>query len=693
MSSAVLATFGLLAASFAFELHRAHGTVGDIRVDVLAWLGTGLALSALLMLVRERRADAALRDSEQRYRLLAENVSDAIGVLDLDLRYAYASPAFHTLAGHRPEELVGRSALDLVHPDDVERVRAAVEAAAAGTAGEPVEYRLLTRDGGAVWVEGSMRRLSGPQAAGRASVVAALRNVNRRKQIERELHDSHERLNFALEAAQAGVWNWDPATDRRTWSDSNYQLHGLDPACPVPTHEAWLRIVHPEDRAAVDAATRGIAESGRRGQNFEFRILRPDGTTRWLSSRGRMVSGVDGQALRISGLNFDVSSLKEMEEALRRSEARLRRSEAHLARAQAVARTGSWELDVRTGEAHWSSEMYRILDLPESWQPTREGMLDLVARDARDRLRAFLAQAEGGITPAGIEIRIPGPEGGTRYGWCECEPARSESGEVTGIVGTLQDVTELRLAETRRLELERQLQQAQKMEALGTLAGGIAHDLNNALMPVLGMTELILEELPEDSRSRADLALVLEGAARARALVRQILAFSRKEAPERRAVDLAEVVASACDFLRRVLPAAVDLRCRLAAGAVVLADPMQLHQVVINLVTNAAQAIGEAPGAITVELEKDGATVRLAVADTGPGMDDAVLARVFEPFFTTKPVGEGTGLGLAVVHGIVAGHHGRIGVESRPGAGAVFTITLPATTAVPAAESLPCPAY
>jgi two-component system cell cycle sensor histidine kinase/response regulator CckA len=255
--------------------------------------------------------------------------------------------------------------------------------------------------------------------------------------------------------------------------------------------------------------------------------------------------------------------------------------------------------------------------------------------------------------------------------------------QVAAVVGTLQDVTIMRRAEAKRFELERQLQQSLKMEALGTLAGGIAHDLNNALVPVLGLTECVLENLPAGSRERADLEVVVGGAARARDLVRQILAFSRKEAPTRHAVDVGRIVSSTWNLLRRALPPAIRVECNATPGAIVMADPSQLQQVVVNLVTNAAQAIGGCPGAIVISVARIGGEVVLSVADTGNGMDDATRARIFEPFFTTKQVGEGTGLGLAVVHGIVTAHGGKIDVRSDPGAGTVFDVALPAVT-VPA---------
>jgi signal transduction histidine kinase len=240
--------------------------------------------------------------------------------------------------------------------------------------------------------------------------------------------------------------------------------------------------------------------------------------------------------------------------------------------------------------------------------------------------------------------------------------------------------------ESRR-EAEVALLHSQRLESLGTLAGGVAHELNNALVPVIALTQIMARKAPEQGRDRANLDIVLRGAERARDLVTQILAFSRKEGPRREQVDLHVVLLEALRMLRASVPTSIRFEEDLARTPRIDGDPGQLHQVVVNLVTNAAQAIGDVPGKITVELrvQAEGRQIRLSVADTGIGMDDATRARIFEPFFTTKGVGEGTGLGLSVVHGIVTSHSGSIGVESAPGRGARFDVLFP----VPQAGAAP----
>jgi PAS domain S-box-containing protein len=385
-----------------------------------------------------------------------------------------------------------------------------------------------------------------------------------------------------------------------------------------------------------------------------------------------------------------------------RKAARLRRSGEHLALAQRVSATGSFELDLRTRSITWSDETYRIFGIQPGVGPLNQDVLEqLVVPEDRQRLRDQIAAVEStGRSDPVWEYRIRRPDGGVRILQREVELARDPKGRPEKLVGVVKDVTALRAAERRSEELERQLLHSQKLEALGTLAGGVAHDLNNTLMPILALANLVLEELPEESPLRADIETILRAGGRARDLVKQILAFSRKQDFARAAVDLAAVTREALRMLRAGLPARIDIEEQIATVPKLYGDAGELEQAVVNLVTNAAQAIGEEAGRIIVSVgrgssdgsgENGAPSVCLSVADTGCGIDDATLDRLFEPFFTTKRVGEGTGLGLSVVHGIVTRHGGRIEVHSRPGHGSEFIVTLPAlapSQALPALETI-----
>jgi PAS domain S-box-containing protein len=344
----------------------------------------------------------------------------------------------------------------------------------------------------------------------------------------------------------------------------------------------------------------------------------------------------------------------------------------------------------------------RIID----WNPAAEKMFGYSKSEALGRSPGFLHRAAGSenLTARIMEgaqsdgrwigeidfIRKDGTEG-----VCETVvvPLHDEKGDLVATVSVGRDLSERKAAEQMRAELQQQLNQAQRNEALGNLAGGIAHDFNNALFPIIGLTELTAAALPNDSRDKTNLGKVLEAAYHARDLVRQILAFSRREKPDRKPVDIREIVHDAVRFLRAGLPTTIRIQNRIEESVgLVLADPTQLYQVIVNLGTNARDAMEEKGGLITINLssaridpDTEGALgelmpghyVRLDMTDDGAGIDQEVLGRIFEPFFTTKDVDKGHGLGLSVVYGIVRGHNGTITVQSRPGHGSTFSVFLP----------------
>ncbi len=296
-----------------------------------------------------------------------------------------------------------------------------------------------------------------------------------------------------------------------------------------------------------------------------------------------------------------------------------------------------------------------------------------------DVMKRDLEVLETGQPVMNIEDKLTYADGRVEYFLTSKAPLLDAGNAVAGVITVAVDITAQKRAETERRGLEQQLQHAQKIEALGQLAGGIAHDLNNALVPVLAMTELVLHDLPAASRDRGALEMVLAGAKRSRELVGQILAFSRREQAARHEFDLTEIAGEALKMLRASIPSTIMLIDKIDPALPMIGDPGQLHQVLVNLAVNAAQAIGDQQGMVTVraQRESDGAHVRLSVADTGCGMDEVTRERIFEPFFTTKEVGKGTGLGLSIVHGIVTNHGGTIAVESAPGQGTRFDIILP----------------
>lgn len=308
----------------------------------------------------------------------------------------------------------------------------------------------------------------------------------------------------------------------------------------------------------------------------------------------------------------------------------------------------------------------------------------------RERFVAKLRQ-EGYLDNFEAEIRRK--DGTFIWVSTNAKSLRDGEGNFIGVEGVTRDISKLKKAEGERNILQENLLQIQKMDAIGTLAGGIAHDFNNILSIVIGCTELVIEDLPEESEERDNLDTVLTAALRGKDLTYQILTFCRKGKPDKKMVEIHLIIEETAKLLKQTIPVSVKLNMDIdPQTGFLLADPTQIHQVVLNLCTNAYHALENEKGIIDIQLKpvkadsvaaikhanpRKGDYAQLAVRDTGKGIDTVTKARIFEPFFTTKEQGKGTGMGLSVVHGIVQDHDGAIEVESTPGQGSTFRVFLP----------------
>jgi PAS domain S-box-containing protein len=394
-------------------------------------------------------------------------------------------------------------------------------------------------------------------------------------------------------------------------------------------------------------------------------------------------------ALAIAGLSRQLRRVEAGERALRESEERY-------ALAMEGANEGYWDWDVATDRLFLSPQAKVWAGLSrDSAITTRAAWLAQIVMhpDDRSRVEAALRDHLEGRTPRyECEYRIRQPDGQWRWLFVRGRCLRDATGKPYRLVGSTSDITAEKQAQAEKEHLEAQLRQSQKMEAMGTLAGGIAHDFNNILGAILGYGELAQQHAAPGSAMRRYLDNVMHAAGRAKTLVDRILGFSRSGLGERVPVNVRAVIEETLELLAASLPAGIRLEKTLAAGdAAVIGDATTLHQVAMNLCTNALHAM-ERGGVLSVALERvelstqrslsrgtvsPGAYVRFVVSDTGTGIPPAVLERMFDPFFTTKGVGEGTGLGLSLVHGIVAELGGAIDVATTPGKGTKFEIWLP----------------
>ena len=377
------------------------------------------------------------------------------------------------------------------------------------------------------------------------------------------------------------------------------------------------------------------------------------------------------------------------------------RDRSALERAEALAHFGTWHWDPALDRTEWSDELHRIYGIaPGEFEGTLAGYLSRIHPEDRPGVEATVQAALTRKSSFHMRERILRPGGEVRILSTAGDVILDEAGNIAGMFGACHDITDQeradearRDAEAARLAVEQQFFQAQKLDAVGRLAGGIAHDFNNMLLVIMGSVGMLLEGKDDRDPQWNDLRAIEDAAESARGLTRQLLAVARKQVFTVADVDINTIVRDIEDMLRRSLGDDVRFTLRLSpVPLVVRADTGQLHQVLLNLVVNARDAMPHG-GALTLTTRAatapDGAEIAAVdVADTGAGMDAETLAHVFEPFFTTKGQA-GTGLGLATVYGIVSQSGGRVSVESAPGKGSIFTITLPRLQSEAAAKASP----
>jgi PAS domain S-box-containing protein len=477
--------------------------------------------------------------------------------------------------------------------------------------------------------------------------------------------------------ANVGSWTLEMASNEVYWSPEMYSILGYEPGRHRPSVEAFFAAVHPEDRERVKEKSRRNLAAGT-STPTEARILLPDGTVREIVVDALPVHE-GGKVVRYVGTMLDLTERKAAMRALERSELLLNE-------AQRVAHVGSWYWDQISDVVEWSDEFYRIFGLTRIEAPRSRDFFALIVDEDRERVRMEARIAVNTGADVKTEFRIRRKiDGVLRHCLCHAQTIRDPGDRMLAFVGTVFDVTE-------RMELELQLRQAQKMEALGRLAGGVAHEFNNLLTVILGHAQLLNGESTREER-RA----IIQAAEGAGELTRHLLSFSRQAVRAPMLVDLDETVATVGKLATRVVGKQIQvLTERADRPCLVRADGNQLHQVLLNLALNAKDAMPQG-GVLRLrarvqEVDPDraarlpgargGACVIVEVSDTGVGMDAATRARIFEPFFTTKPAGKGTGLGLAIVYGAVRQSGGMIEVESQPGHGTTFRIYLPADAGV-----------
>ena len=669
-----------LRAAGRFQHRKKDGTIFpvDILVHAIDFGGRPGRLVLALDMTEAERGATALRASESRFRALSESAPLGIFELDATGGCVYHNPILASLSGRSLEQNLGPGWKLSVHPEDRAIMSAGwTRAVATGTIWDQ-EQRLLRPDGTVRWVH----TLAAPvrDAEGRTTgFVGTVEDITSRRLSEESLERGQMLLRIAGRLTRMGAWSVDLPNYNVTWSDEVCAIHEV-PAGFSPGIENALNYYAPEFRETITQAVRHCLQDGT-SFDEELQIITAKGRRLWVRAIGEASRNAAGETARIQGAFQDISVRKLADVTLRDSEERFK----FVARAVSDA---VWDWNIVGNTVWWNEGYFTAFGyLPSDIQPSFESWS---TRIHPDDCAATVDSIQGAIAGSAeswsAEYRFQRKD--KTYASVQDRGfiLRDPAGKAIRMVGGLRDLTEQKKMETQYLR-------AQRMDSIGTLAGGIAHDLNNVLAPILMSIELLKTDAGSDPIRNKMLDTIFVSCRRGADLVRQVMSFARGADGERVAIRLRHLVNDLEGMIGETFPRNIRIVSEVPNEIwPVTGDPTQLHQVLLNLAVNARDAMPHggtltiAASNVTLDAQyagtsheaKPGPHVLIKVTDTGMGIPPAVRDRIFEPFFTTKEVGKGTGIGLATVHAIVKSHGGFVTVDSEVGHGTTFVIHLPA---------------
>ena len=630
--------------------------------------------------VTERRqSEDALRRSEERYRKLAENSPAVVFQFMMSSQgefvFPYVSEGVSETMGVSAKEVMDDSnkLLGMIHPDDLQAFREGVEESAESLKQYHKVIRYL-RGGRSRWIE----CWSTPECNEDGSIVWSgfFVDITDRKRAEDELEEAVLRQKEAVKAGNVGLWDWDLVTNKVHYSTEWKKQIGFEEDEVDDDYEEWRSRIHPDDlKSTLEITQKSIAE-GRQNHKTEFRFRHRDGSYRWIMVQASILKDEKGRPVRMLGSHVDVTERKQAEKALAKQRKRFEQI------------LDSFPYGIYIVDKNFCIEYANRSIRMEFGDPA-----NLKCYEYFHALPNACPWCQNDKVFQGetVQWEWTSPKNDRHYELIDV-PLENEDGSISKLE-VFHDVTERKLAEQERAKLEAQLRQVQKMEAIGALAGGIAHDFNNALGIILGNIEMAADDIPQASSAHFSLSEARQACFRVKDMVHQILAFSRQEEREFETIDIQPVVKEAVKMLRSSIPATIEIREEISTeDAFILGDPTQIHQVLMNLCSNAADAMEKTNSVLQVCLDSvdldahgveglpgllPGRHIQLTVSDTGHGIAPEILDKIFDPYFTTRETGSGTGMGLAVVHGIIKKHGGIITVDSEPGRGTTFYVFFP----------------
>lgn len=670
---------------FSFRVVDSAGNVKWLNggTALVSWEGKPAVSLFAIDISQRKRVEVALKESEKRYRELVENANDIIYLTDVNGYFLVFNAVGLKITGYSQEEIVHKHYLDLIHPDYKEQVAKFYGLQFVKRIPDTYyEVPIITHEGKTVWIGQNVQLvMEGDIVVG---FQAICRDVTDRKRAEEELRESEERLELALRGADLGSWDWNVKTGSAVWNERALWMLGYLPGEVQTNLRTWKSLVHPEDWPRVSEVLNSHLQGRVSFIELEYRLRCKSGEWKWILSRGKIVAyDTDGTPLRVTGTSLDITERKQMEQALRESEERYRAIFNNAAIGINLSDRDTRFLQVNSRSASmlgYTQEELKALSV-----------LDITHPDHRELSMANLSDLiDGKVDSYRVQKRYVRKDGQVVWADVHVSAIHNQSGQFVASLAVVEDITDRKRAEQERERMRAQLLQAQKMEAIGTLTGGMAHEFNNLLTIVSGYAELLLAEKNESDPEHSDLQRIVHASQRGAELVRSLLAFSRKSEMNITPVNLNREVEQVKKLLDRTFPKMIEIELNLSDGLkTVEADSGQIRQLLMNMALNARDAMPDG-GKLSIGTNnlgegdlsapsgaKPGDYVQLTVSDTGIGMDGETVDRIFEPFYTTKGLAYQTGLGLAVVHGIIEQHGGYIRCDTKPKQGTTFQIYLP----------------
>ncbi len=655
-----------------------------------------LATQIELALYRHE-ADRQVREQREWLRVTLSSIGDAVIATDAEGRVKFVNPAAESLSGWKAEEAEGLPVTQVFRVIN-ERIGQPLEEPVGRVLREkrivPLANHaaLIAKDGRIVPIANTAAPIMDAQGQ-MIGAVLVFHDVTEKRRANENLRESEQRLRWALQNADGGAWDCNLESGEAWWSEEMYELYGVEPGTRMRL-DSSLVLVHEQDREPLrEAAEKSILQ--RVDFRYEFRVRHPDGGMRWMVSRGRPICDETGKAIRLIGITVDVTRRKQAEQDL--AESRAERDLLFAAIEQAGESIFITGADGAILYANPAFEKATGHPRAEVEGKTPEMLLAADGRDA-ELYKGLWKTILSGNRWTGRHV-CERKDGTAYMAECAVSPVKTRDGHFSNFVWISKDVSKEEM-------LEKGMAQAQRMESLGNLASGIAHDFNNILYPIVGISELLLSDLPQGSQEHENARQIFKAGKRGTELVKQILSFSRRTEPKKMPVRVEEVLEEVLKLGRSTIPSSIEIGMDIQRDCrPVMADPTQIHQIAMNLVANAFHAVEATDGKINVELKEtavgsddpDAASLRpgiylvLTVSDTGCGIEPENIERIFEPYFTTKKKGKGTGLGLAVAYGIVKEYGGDITVSSKIDQGTTFRIRLPAVENIPETVSVETP--